>query len=158
MATLVEQRCRRYCCFVFIDLIRIYDLAHLFWHWLDYVIACFVLLLMRGNNNTKYMFINSVWLCFREIDILLTRNREIDMRIERYEVFGDVFFFGDFNVATPQRRSSTHTHSHKHTLTHDWPTVADGSSGSRGVFFGFCKYFWPKKGQQEFFFDCQGVT
>ena len=34
------------------------------------------------------------------------------MRIERY------VFFGDFNVATPQRRSSTHTHTHKHKLTH----------------------------------------
>ena len=56
-------------------------------------------------------------------------------------------FFGNFNVATPQRRSSTHTHTHTltNTLTltqaHDWPTVASRSSGSRGGFSGFAIYF-----------------
>ena len=50
--------------FVMIGLIWFYDLAHLFWHLLDSVIACFVLILMRGNIYTKYMFLNSVWLCF----------------------------------------------------------------------------------------------
>ena len=58
--------------------------------------------------------------------LYLSEDRELDVRKERY-----VFFFGDINVATPQRRSSTHyshsqahTHSHTHTHTHDWPTVA----------------------------------
>ena len=71
-----------------------------------------------------------------------------------------VFFGGDFNVTTPQRRSSTHSlsQSHTHTLTHthDWPTVADRSSGSR-YFSGFANIFEPEKGSQEFF-DRQGVT
>ena len=50
-------------------------------------------------------------------DILLARDRECYMWIERY-----VFFCGDFNDTPPQRRSSTHslsqTHTHTHTLTH----------------------------------------
>ena len=157
MATLVEQRCRRYCCFVFIDLIRIYDLAHLFWHWLDYVIACFVLLLMRGNNNTKYMFINSVWLCFREIDILLTRNREIDMRIERYEVFGDVFF-SETSTSRHCNVVLQHTHTHTHSQTQSLsPPHMTGQPWLAGqvvpedFFFGFCKIFWTTCGQQEVF-------
>ena len=64
-------------------------------------------------------------------------------------------FFRDFNVATLQRRSSQHTHTHSQTLSHthtrDWPTVAIRSSGFGGGFFGFCKIFWTTCGQQEFF-------
>ena len=46
---------------------------------------------------------------------MLARDRELDTWIEGY-----VCFFGDFNVTTPQRRSSTHSlsQSHTHTLTH----------------------------------------
>ena len=64
-------------------------------------------------------------------------------------------FFGDFNVTTPQRRSSTHSLSQSHTHTHDWPTVADRSSGSR-YFSGFANIFDPTKGRQVF--NRQGVT
>ena len=93
----------------------------------------------------KYMYpFSCCFLCER--DILLVRDRELDMRIERY-----VFFFRDFNFTSPQCRSSQHTHTHKHSHTRDWPTVASGSSGSRGVFSGFAKYFWTTSGQQEFF-------
>ena len=58
-------------------------------------------------------------------------------------------FLGDFNVTTPQRCSSPHTHTLTNTLTlthtRDWPTVASRSSGSRGVFFGFCNLFLTKR-------------
>ena len=71
----------------------------------------------------------------------MSGDREIDLRIEICVFFGDEFFFGDFNVAIPQRRSSTHTltltNTHTLTHTHDWPTVAYRSSGSRGDFSGF---------------------
>ena len=52
-------------------------------------------------------------------------------------------FFGNFNVTTPQRRSSQHTHTltNTNTHTHAWPTVASRASGSRGVFSGFANYF-----------------
>ena len=92
------------------------------------------------------------------IDRLLARDSEIDMRRERC-----VFFFGDFNVATPQRRSSTHTHTHTltntitFTHTHDWPTVASRASGSRGVFSGFANIFGPQVVSKNFL-DRQGVT
>ena len=97
-------------------------------------------------------------LYFTEREYLI-EDRELDMRKERY-----VFFFGDFNVGTPQRRSSQHTHSHSqthkhsHTHTHDWPTLASRSSGSRGVFFsGFAKFFGPQVVSKNFL-DRQGVT
>ena len=68
-------------------------------------------------------------------------------------------FFGDFNVTTPQRRSSTHSlsrsHTHTRTHTHDWPTVADRSSGSRD-FSGFANIFDHKGGSQEFFLTDRG--
>ena len=64
-------------------------------------------------------------------------------------------FFGDFNVTTPQRRSSTHSlsqsHTHTHTLTHmtgqQWligQVVLD-------IFRGLQIFFWTTSGQQEFF-------
>ena len=79
------------------------------------------------------------------------------MRTER------IVFFGDFNVPTPQRRSSPHTHTLTltntltltYTRTH-WPTVASRSSGSRGVFTGFAKFFGPASGQQGFFWTARG--
>ena len=65
-----------------------------------------------------------------------------------------VFFRGDFNGTPSQRRSSTltlsHTHTHTHTHTHDWPTVADGSSGSR-FFRVLQKVFWPRVVSKNFF-------
>ena len=68
-------------------------------------------------------------------------------------VFSEMcFFFGDFNVATLQPRSSTHTHTHTHTNTHthDRPTVAYRSSGSRGVFRVFANNFLTTCGRQVF--------
>ena len=60
-----------------------------------------------------------------------------------------VFFFRDFNVTTPQRRSSTHSLSHTHTLTHmtgqQWligQVVPD--------FSGFANIFDLGKGSQGF--------
>ena len=80
---------------------------------------------------------------------MLARDRELDMWIERY-----VFFFGDFSVTPPQRRSSTHSLSqslsHTHTLTHTdvvkWFQI-----------FRVLQIFLTTCGQQEFF-DRQGVT
>ena len=56
--------------------------------------------------------VHFVVLCvIREVhgDILIVGDGVKDMRTER-----NVFFFGDFNVTTPQRRSSPHTHTHTH--------------------------------------------
>ena len=64
-----------------------------FWHLLALLRSYFVII---HGINVKERFIS-----------LLAVDREKDMRIER-----NVLFFGDFHVTTPQRRSSTHTHTH----------------------------------------------
>ena len=80
------------------------------------------------------------------------------MRTERY-----VFFFGDFNVTTPQRRSSPHTHTltltNTLTLSHTHMTGQPWLAGQvvPEEFFGFCKIFGPQVVSKNFL-DHQGVT
>ena len=90
-------------------------------------------------------------------DILLVGDREKDMGTERI-----VFFFGDFNVTTSQRRSSPHTHTHSLTntltLSH---THMIGQQWLVGQvvpeeFFGFCKNFWTKKWSARIFWTARG--
>ena len=82
------------------------DLILLFWHLFGIYLA-FNSELFCGNYMKKMYPFSCGFLCER--DILLVRDREEDMEIDRY-----VVYFGDFNVTTPQRRSSPHTC----TLTH----------------------------------------
>ena len=129
-----------------------FDLA-LNWHLLEYVLALY-------------------WICYSMFSVVIVRGiiaritclkfsllsfSEIQRLFEDREI---CVFFGNFNVTTPQRRSSQHTHTltNTNTHTHAWPTVASRASGSRGVFFGFCKYFLTTCGQQEFFWARKGVT
>ena len=62
------------------------------------------------------------------------------------------FFFGDFNVTTPQRCSSphTHTHTHEHTNTHTGQPWLVGQVVPE-EFFRVLQNFWTTSGQQEFF-------
>ena len=87
-------------------------------------------------------------------------DRENDIRTERNVFFSETPTSQHHNVATPQRRSSPHTHTLTNTLTvthtHDWPTVASRSSGSRGVFLGFCNLFFDQSGQQNIFWPPGG--
>ena len=92
------------------------------------------------------------------IDRLLARDSEIDMRIER-----DMCFFRRLQHRdTATSFFNTHTHSLTptltHTPTHDGPTVADRSSGSRGVFFRVLQNILDQKRVRKSFFDRQGVT
>ena len=92
----------------------------------------------------------------RESVFVVDRESEIEKRV--FSGGENFFFFWDFNATTPQRHSSPHTHTHTLTLTntrplshtHDWPTMASRSSGSRGVFFRVLQIFWTTSVQQEF--------
>ena len=101
-----------------------------------------MLLLLRGNDYTKYMF---------KIPFCCILVRYVFEDSERY-----VCFFAETSTAHHHNvvLRRTHTHTHSHTHTHDGPTVAARSSGSR--FFGFCKYFLTTCGQQEFFLTDRG--
>ena len=123
----------------------IFDLADLFGFYLAFLHG-FVLWKLHEIN-----FIRSVVLLYVPEIFLFSRDRELDMWIERY-----VFFRRLQRHNTTTSFFNTLTFTHTHTHTHDWPTVAAGSSGSRN-FFGFCKHFLTTCGQQEFF-DRQGVT
>ena len=67
-----------------------------------------------------------------------------------------VFFFGDFNVTTPPRRSSTHSlsqsHTHTRTLTH---MTGQQWLGGQVVpdFSGFANIFDHKEGRKKFLTD-----
>ena len=104
-----------------------------------------MLLLLRGNNYTKYMF--KIQFCCVLVRYCVFEDKEIDTRIERYVFFSGTYTSQQHNVVL----HNTHTLTHTHTRTHAWPTVASRASGSRGFFFGFCKYFLTTSGQQEFF-------
>ena len=77
-------------------------------------------------------------------------------------VFWDVVFF--WETSTSQRHNVVlqhthfHKHTHTHTPTHDGPTVADRSSGSRGVFCRVLQNILDQKRVRKSFFDRQGVT
>ena len=66
-------------------------------------------------------------------------------------------FFGDFNVTTPQRRSSPHTHTltltNTLTLSHTHMTGQPWLAGQvvPEEFFRVLQNFWTTSGQQEFF-------
>ena len=102
---------------------------------------CYEVIIQRINVKELFCFV---------VLIMIVRDSESFFLKEKKCVF-----FGDFNVTTPQRCSTPHTHTLTNTLTfthtHGWPTVASRSSGSR-VFFGFCKLvFLTKSGQQNIF-------
>ena len=73
------------------------------------------------------------------------------------------FFFGDFNVATPQRCSSSHTHTHTHSrtqsLSHTHMTGQPWLAGQvvpEEIFSGFANIFEPQVVGKNFL-DRQGV-
>ena len=76
--------------------ILVYDLALI---WNLFGILCGFILWKLHEINVSVQ----LWLSMCERDIFLVRDREEDTETDSY-----VFFFRDFNVTTPQRRSSQH--------------------------------------------------
>ena len=94
-----------------------FDLA-LNWHLLEYVLALywicysmFSVVIVQGII-TQITCLKFSLLSFSEIQRLF-EDREICV------------FFGNFNVTTPQRRSSQHTHTHKHNHFHTHTCLAN---------------------------------